>query len=121
VTPKDEPGGNESDVFAGLPRSRPQRPSARRKQAAAKSPNGPAAKKPQAKKPAPAKKAPSPSKAKATAPPKPKAKAEKPPIPRSGYATPEPTRPTGGADVVGEAVTALAELARSVLGRLPRP
>lgn len=115
VTPPDEPGGNESDVFAGLPRTRPQRPSARRKAPVAKAV---AKKPPVSRKPPAAKK---PAAKKKTAPAKPRAKASNPPIPRSGYATPEPTRPTGAADAIGDAVQAVAELARSILGRLPKP
>ena len=113
VTAPDDKPSHESDVFSGLPRSRPQRPSARRQ-----APK-PAAKKPAAKAATPKKAAP----AKPRAPRKPPVKEA---IPRSGYATPESSQ--DGTDVIGGAVQAIAELAqtggqalRSLLGRLPKP
>ena len=119
VSAPDDKGSGESDVFSGLPRSRPQRPSVRRQAA-----------KPSAKKP-PAKVA----KTSKAAPAKPRAARKTPAekaIPRSGYATPEPTGAHDGTDVIAGAVQAVAELAqigaktggqalRSILGRLPKP
>jgi hypothetical protein len=128
VSAPDDTNGHESDVFAGLSRTRPQRPSARRAQAkkpATKASGG--AKKPPAKAAAPKAAA-----ARKRAPAKPAAPKVTAigPVPRSGYATPEPPSPQAGGDVIGAAVQAIAEIAqlgagagasvlRSLLGRKP--
>jgi hypothetical protein len=131
VSAADDTTGADSDVFAGLSRTRPQRPSARREQAkkSASKASG-AAKKTSAAKAAPANKAQAgkPAPAKTRQPPA----AAIPPVPRSGYATPNTPAAEDGGDVVGAAVQAITELAqlgagagagalRSLLGRLPKP
>jgi hypothetical protein len=177
VSPSDKPGAGDGEVFAGLPRTRPQRRSARRQSAAAgpgvaaadapatKPPAKPAATKPAAKKPA-TKRAPAvqaPPKraaAKPSASPAVKKPRAKPPVkapaaagaaaplldhpapadmpgapfappPSGGYsapAAPEAGTAAKGHDVLSLALRAAATLAqigvgvaRTVLGRLPRP
>ena len=115
----DDPA-DQREVLSSLPRSRRQRPSARREAARA----GRAAKATRAAvKPAAKPKAKTATKPKAAAKPKATAKpaARKPaprrrtgpPIPPAGYAT--PTEHRGSADPAA----ALAGLVKSVLGRLP--
>jgi hypothetical protein len=106
----------DREVLSSLPRTRPERRSAKRDTRA------PAAKpKPRAN----AKSAAPRSKPKATAPP--------PKIPPAGYAVPKTASPVsaGGTELVGTAIQAVGELAnlgaslggralREVLGRLPK-
>ena len=120
------------DVLTSLPRTRPQRRSAKR-DAVRKPPAKKAAAK-AAKKAAPAKKAPAkPRKAapKATAAPRPKVAAQQ--IPPAGYAAPrqDESGAPSGVELVGTAIQAAGELAqigaavgkqalKGVLGRLGR-
>jgi hypothetical protein len=101
------------EVLSSLPRSRRQRPSARReaaRAAGAAAPKQPAAVKATAVKP----------KAKPKAKAAPRAAARKPPpkrsaIPPAGYATPREGRGHGSADPAA----AVADLVRGILRRLP--
>lgn len=121
------PAEDPPDVLTSLPRTRPQRRSAKR--------DAP-------RKPAAAAKTPAAAKAKAAAKPRPKAKpsakprveATPPPIPPAGFAPPrdEQDRPApSGAELVGTALQAAGELVqigaaiggqalKSALGRLGR-
>lgn len=132
MPPEDE----KPDVLSSLPRTRPQRPSARRD--AARKPavkasepaaRKPAARKATARKPAPRK----PAAGKRTA--KPRVTAAAPPrIPPAGFAPPADTReraPGSGVELVGTAIQAAGELVqigaaiggqalKSALGRLGR-
>lgn len=162
MSPTEKPSGNEGDVLSGLPRTRPQRRSARRAGAGVAPAAGTVAT------PAPAKAAPkvkatpatargaakpkvaaptTAAKPKAKASPKPAAKPRKPPrqldvpspapTPNAAFAPPAsgkapegspPIVKDGGTDVVG-AVREAAEgvvqagvgIAKTILGRLPRP
>jgi hypothetical protein len=108
----------DREVLSSLPRTRPERRSAKR---GAQAPAGAeAVAKPQAKaKPKP--RAKTASKPKAVPPRK---------IPPAGYAVPKQGSPVqaGGGELVGTAIQAVGELAnlggkalRDILGRLPRP
>jgi hypothetical protein len=116
-------GGDEREVFAGLPNARPHRRSAKRdrpaRAAATTAKAEPAAAKPKAR-----------AKPKPRAKPAPQAAAE---VPAAGYATPrsDDDLPTG-ADLIATAVQAAGELAqigfsaggralKSAIQRLPRP
>jgi hypothetical protein len=123
----------DRDVFSGLPKSRPQRRSAKRDRGSASD----GADKPRRA----AKKAP--PQARAAASTKPSAargktrtktakQKEAPPVPPAGYATPTDDDAPRGADLVGTAVQAAGELAqigiafggralKSAIQRLPRP
>jgi hypothetical protein len=118
----------DRNVLSSLPRTRPERRSAKR---GARSPAAAGAAAPASAKPAAPRTKPKPARAKA------KAKAKAAPqrkIPPAGYAVPREASPvgSGGAELVATAVQALGELAqmgasvggravRDVLGRLPRP
>ena len=117
----------DHEVLSSLPRTRPERRSAKR---GARSQPGAAA---------------APKAAKPGAAPRPKAKptarsksaptvAPPPPVPRAGYAVPRTASPVsaGGAELVGTAIQALGELAgfglslgnralRETLERIPKP
>jgi hypothetical protein len=104
----------DREVLSSLPRTRPERRSAKR---GARTPAGaePVAK----------------PKPKPRAKPRPKAKAVPPRrIPPAGYAVPKQGSPVqaGGGELVGTAIQAVGELAnlggkalRDIIGRLPRP
>lgn len=110
-TPDDQ--GEPREVLSSLPRSRRQRPSARREAARAKATAKPAAAKPRATK---AKAAPKPRKATATATRARKAAPpERPAVPAAGYATPRESGGRGSADPAA----ALVGLARGIRGLLP--
>ena len=107
----------DREVLSSLPRTRPQRRSAKRGDGASTAPKkvGKAGRK-------------APSKPRATA----RAKQETPPrkVPPAGYAVPKQASPVtaGGAELVGTAIQAVGELAslgtralRDALGRLPKP
>jgi hypothetical protein len=106
----------DREVLSSLPRTRPERRSAKRgaRPSAGAQPTA---------KPAP----------KARAKPRPKAKPAPKPVPPAGYAVPKTASPvgSGGAELVGTAVQALGELAnlgaavgaralRGALSRLPK-
>jgi hypothetical protein len=118
----------DRDVLSSLPRTRPERRSAKRE---ARSPvDAAAAAGPAAARPAAPKAKPKPTRAKARSAPK---AAPQRDIPPAGYAVPKHSSPVGGgADLAATAVQALGELAqmgaslggrvvRDALRRLPRP
>jgi hypothetical protein len=119
----------DRDVLSSLPRTRPERRSAKRQ---ARSPvEAAAAAAPAAARPAAPKAKPKPARAKAKSAPKAAAQRD---IPPAGYAVPKHSSPVGGggADLAATAVQALGELAqmgaslggravRDALRRLPRP
>lgn len=116
----------DREVLSSLPRTRPERRSAKR------GARGPAAPKVAAAAPKQAKpKAKARPKAKPAARSKPAPKAAPPrPVPPSGYAVPKTSSPvgSGGTELVGTAIQAVGELAnlgaralRDALGRLPKP
>jgi hypothetical protein len=120
--------GGEHEVFGALPRTRPQRRSAKRDRPAQSAPRP-------ARKPAtaaPAKATASPARAKIGADAKRPRKATAPPVvPAAGYATPTEARKASHGNVLSTAVHAGGELVeiaatvagqamKSMLGRLPR-
>jgi hypothetical protein len=130
--PPPKKGSDNRDVLSSLPRSRPQRPSARREQArAAAQPKVAAANaKPAAKR--------APAKPKSTAPAAkttPKVPRHQSDVPPAGYATAKSADaggPPSGAELISTAVQAAGELVqigatlgsqalKSALSRLPRP
>jgi hypothetical protein len=124
--PPPKKGSDNRDVLSGLPRSRPQRPSARREKARASA----AKAKPVAAAAGSAKPA---AKPKAAARPKTAAAAAKPKAPPAGYATPQPATPaTQDHGLVSTAIQAAGEIVqigatvgsqalKAALRRIPRP
>jgi hypothetical protein len=119
----------DRDVLSSLPRTRPERRSAKRGARSPAAAAGAAA--PAAAKPAAPKAKPRPARAKAK--PAPKKATPQREIPPAGYAVPQQSSPVGGGgtELVGTVVQALGELAqigaslgsravRDALGRLPR-
>jgi hypothetical protein len=116
---------DDRDVFSGLPKSRPQRRSAKRD-----APARPAAKKAPAQARAAASTKPAAARRKQRA--EPAAEQQSRPVPPAGYATPADDDRPSGTDLVGTAVQAAGELAqigivlggralKSAIQRLPRP
>jgi hypothetical protein len=102
------PGDEKPDVLSSLPRTRPQRRSAKRD-----APRKPAAAATAAKKPRPAAKKAAPAAKRAPAKPRPKIEAAAPKIPPAGFAPPrdQQQRPAPtGVELVGTAIQAAGEL-----------